>query len=605
MPQACEDVLNKTLHRPPSVRRSFFSIEINKESERLPLTDLPSQKQHPVSGVVVAGFLVLSVLIGALLLWRKSRRRIWTTPRDHEAWAGLNSISTTKETILASSEESFSVPLLDVQSTLSTSGTKSTSQVLHNTQALSSGSVVQFSGARQRGRKHIVTPGSATFRDAILRRDVAAVQQYLSQGLDVNGKDRKGSTPLHWAALSGSHMVLRLLLDAQANTEEANNDGQTVLGQAAEDGGLSTVALLLEYGANPQTGSEKHVTPLHWAIRNGHSDVARLLIARLLSDGCTVNLYTEDGDTPLMEAAKNGDDIMVDLLLKHGATINAPSDGYDTALNCASRNGHINVIDRLLDAEADMEATARWDKTALVEAAASGREAVVLHLLGKGANTEAKDLGNWTALHHAAANGHVEMARVLVAHGANLEAQNYLGRTPLMRAAENGCCGAAMLLLDAGADRHAVGEYGRTLLHYASAGGDKRLVRLLLEYDVDPDNAASSSQKSISLKIAEEVPLDKPHASRKARADIEMTDEYGHTALHIAADCPQVDVVKVLMAAHANVNAKNLYWDTPLHRAASRGHINNLIALLEGGANLYAKNDRGETAVLLVRLVVT
>ena len=108
---------------------------------------------------------------------------------------------------------------------------------------------------------------------------IEAVKQQLAAGVDVDVKDRHGTTPLHWAA-AGHKEIAELLI---ANGADVNAKG-------VKDGG----------------------TPLHIATHLGHKEIAELLIAK----GADVNAKHEDGGTPLDEAKKYPE--IADLLRKHG-----------------------------------------------------------------------------------------------------------------------------------------------------------------------------------------------------------------------------------------------------------------------------------------------
>jgi palmitoyltransferase ZDHHC13/17 len=49
------------------------------------------------------------------------------------------------------------------------------------------------------------------------------------RGLDVNSRDRKQGTPLHWAAFSGSELALSYLLAWDADVEAKDSKGLTAL----------------------------------------------------------------------------------------------------------------------------------------------------------------------------------------------------------------------------------------------------------------------------------------------------------------------------------------------------------------------------------------
>lgn len=77
-------------------------------------------------------------------------------------------------------------------------------------------------------------------------------------------------------------------------------------------------------------------------------------IESLLKKNVNVNIANEDGDTPLGEAARDGQSNIVKLLLCHGADPDVQQhDGGYTPLMQAAVGGHIHVMRLLLEAGAD------------------------------------------------------------------------------------------------------------------------------------------------------------------------------------------------------------------------------------------------------------
>lgn len=94
-----------------------------------------------------------------------------------------------------------------------------------------------------------LTPGTDLHLAALLG-DVAAVQQHIAAGTDLDQKDDFGSTPLIIAATFGKTDVVRALIEAGADLDLTNNDRSTALFTAAFLGYADVVEALLEGGAN-------------------------------------------------------------------------------------------------------------------------------------------------------------------------------------------------------------------------------------------------------------------------------------------------------------------------------------------------------------------
>eukprot|EP00930_Biecheleria_cincta_P078158 TRINITY_DN6556_c0_g1_i2.p1 TRINITY_DN6556_c0_g1~~TRINITY_DN6556_c0_g1_i2.p1 ORF type:complete len:320 (+),score=69.00 TRINITY_DN6556_c0_g1_i2:60-1019(+) len=79
----------------------------------------------------------------------------------------------------------------------------------------------------------------------------------------------------------------------------------------------------------------------------------------------------------------------------------------------------------------------------------------------------------------------------------------------------------------------------------------------------------------------------------------EATDDFGCTALHVAAHNGVIDQVQQLLTARANVNACEAWGETPLHMAARAGSTEVCEKLIRHGADLDAANADGKTPLVV------
>jgi pectate lyase len=155
--------------------------------------------------------------------------------------------------------------------------------------------------AKQRGHKEIAellrthgakpTDQAQSLHKAVADHNIAQVKSLLSQGINVNGKDETGDTPLHCAA------------------------------KIARDAGKDVCELLIASGASVNATNKVGWTPLHAAVEFGNLEVARLLIA----DGADVNARDSSGRAPLYLAAAGGHTEITELLNSH-IRIPSPAD---------------------------------------------------------------------------------------------------------------------------------------------------------------------------------------------------------------------------------------------------------------------------------------
>ena len=74
-----------------------------------------------------------------------------------------------------------------------------------------------------------VIPYDRYIIEAIKKRDMEALDEFIKDKLEFNGRDRMGRTPLHWAANLGFPEIVKKLLDHGANPDKGDKQGRTAL----------------------------------------------------------------------------------------------------------------------------------------------------------------------------------------------------------------------------------------------------------------------------------------------------------------------------------------------------------------------------------------
>ena len=168
------------------------------------------------------------------------------------------------------------------------------------------------------------------------------------------------------------------------------SEATTQLMRAAALNNLPRVLQLIQLGAPLDLVDETFgVSALHWASRMGHEHVAKALLeGKYEGRGATVDLRSENGQTPLMRASRSGHESVVRLLLSRGAKQELQEvDGY-TALHWAVSGNCPGVVALLCAAPGAAAALAlktSAGRTPLSLAILYGRAACVAVLRAHGA----------------------------------------------------------------------------------------------------------------------------------------------------------------------------------------------------------------------------
>ena len=153
---------------------------------------------------------------------------------------------------------------------------------------------------------------------------------------------------------------------------------------------------------------------------------------------------------------------------------------------------------------------------------------------------------------------------------------------------------ALLTLMLRGFDVNTVDEKGRSGLFMAAAEGSFKIAKVLLDWNLTNVDARTPQDENPLMMAALKghVALAKSIIARGG--DVNKT---GWTPLHYAATGGSLEMVKLLLEAHAYIDAASPNGSTPLMMAAMYGTSDAVKLLLEAGADPSLKNEKGLTAV--------
>lgn len=242
--------------------------------------------------------------------------------------------------------------------------------------------------------------------------------------------------------------------------------------------------------------------------------------------------------------------LIAGLLVAAGIALNALSAAardVDEAFAAALERRDVEVALELLDEGADPNTRLSHGKTALMAAAKEGALSLARRLVYNGADVNARNDNGGTALMFAAIPGHLETVGLLIDQGADVNAIGHFNWTALMVAASKGHGDCVRLLLQRGADPNVQDTYGWTPLMRAVYGNKRRAVTALLEH---------------------------------AHLDLEVRDERGATALHVAVERRRSPLVAQLLASGADPASIDDAGRNLLHKASVQGY-DEIASMLE------------------------
>nr|CDS19749.1 Ankyrin repeat domain containing protein [Echinococcus granulosus] len=261
----------------------------------------------------------------------------------------------------------------------------------------------------------------------------------------------------------------------------------------------------------------------------------------------------EDGELPLLKAAKCGSDQAMSVILKHDASVTATDTHGNTALHMAAMIGNISCVHLLLQHGIPINIFNSFDVTPLMHAVYFGHIDIVRYLILQGASTTPElNSSNESALTYASHMGNVAILELLLTVEVPIEYRRRELYASLAEAALGRHMSVVQILLARGAPVNFSDTSIQRPLHAAICGGNESIVRLLLSRG----------------------------------ANIEATNQNGDTPLILATGRRNVNMVIILLDAGADINAVNeVTGDTAFSVAEERRYTELSDILLKAPTN--------------------
>lgn len=338
-------------------------------------------------------------------------------------------------------------------------------------------------------------------------------------------------------------------------------------------------------------------SPIRMAVRYGHLDAARFLLAHKSLD---INAVTRAGVAPIHFACKYGDIEICHLLLeRNGVDVNFPTEAKMTPLHIAVLNGHVPIVRYLLtfsnidvnakdsegntplhlairydmslagnllinDKRVDVNIRMNDDRSTLYNIVKYDRDLIFSELIKRDDlkldNLIESENFQVTCLHRAAQDNHCKYINDLITlRKVDPNIQDKNGFTPLHYACQNNAIECAEVLIRCPQTNINLQTTKDKIapIHYASNGGYQEILYMLCSRnDLDVNIRCSGDLTALHLACMNNKYQSVAALAIRDDVDFNVVNDKGYTPLHIAVSRGYFSVVDVLLSSpNINVDA--------------------------------------------------
>ena len=434
---------------------------------------------------------------------------------------------------------------------------------------------------------------------------ISAAKGFLSSTLlllkhcNVDIRDNKGKTPLHYACQYGNIEVAIALMEAGSDVNLVNLAGVNALmyciiySVSANDSFYDLVSMLIKNGIKLDTKTNSDFQAKD-AAKIASVCGNSLLVDALLKKGVAEIGKMNDLFEIMSYAIQSCHDDVVEVCLKHGALNRYPCNYF---MYCAADLMQPGILKLLLQYGAD-PAAVYMEKTALAISAQRGCEECVKLLVATKIAINKTDSSGMTPLHWAITKGHITCVTLLLEHGADPNMRNIIAdNTALILAVETGSSEIVRLLINSQCNVNAVTTTGKSALHEAADRGYLDICELLIPCGAYVDMQTSEGDTPLMLATRN------GHSNVASylldlKCDVHLVNNKHETALHESALYGHSRLTKMLIQAGSDINLADTEGDTPLLIASMKGHSDVVLKLVENKCKINHTNEMSRSALM-------
>lgn len=194
--------------------------------------------------------------------------------------------------------------------------------------------------------------------EAVKENNSEAIEILLESGVNINCRDEKSNTPLHFAVDQGNLELAQLLIYNEALVNVSDESRLSPLHIAVGSQHLDIVELLVENGAQVNFLNKALQSPLQMALEVENLDITKLL----LTNGADVHVKCPNGSSLLEQILMAGTKDIGELFLQHSKDFNKQES--EAFMHYAVKRGDMKVLESLLNKGVDISAANKDGVTA-------------------------------------------------------------------------------------------------------------------------------------------------------------------------------------------------------------------------------------------------
>ncbi|XP_075437754.1 uncharacterized protein LOC142476069 [Ascaphus truei] len=439
--------------------------------------------------------------------------------------------------------------------------------------------------------------GLSPFMVAVRENRLSIVERFLELGVNLYDRTKDSRTVLHVAAAHSKDEIVRLLLAKKADPAIPGGPrDQLPLHYTAlrPSGAINVIQTLLKASHKDArlTQDKDGCIPLFLAVEAGNLGVCKELLSAH-TEAQLKAISKKCGDSALHACCRKRDVELAKLLVEYGAASDCQNEEGQTPLHIVAWEGDEIMLKYLYQCKANPNLTDKLDRSPLHIAAERGHTIIVDILTEKfRSNVLARTKDGSTLMHIASQCGHPETALAFLKKGVLLHMPNKSGAVCLHAAAKRGHTAVVKALLQKGAHVDARTKDHYTALHIAAENSKPQVVQTLLGFGAQVQLKGGKAQET-PLHIAARIKDGEKVAEMllKSGADVNVEQENGETAMHIAARHGNLKMITALIEEGGELTWQSKAGENPLHTAVRHCHLPVVKAIVNYLANGKSRED--------------